>query len=148
MKNILLIATLLISLTTLSQKPIFKTETTLENDGSISKTVRIYDGSLISCATLKAKIVNSDTVFYFVYRDMQYTHLKTYEVTKYLTKDDVINFFKYAHMIKDKVVDNAKCGDILVARGDFNSIIFYGDKGWGSLNLQTTENNFNYFITK
>ena len=149
MKNLVLVILFsLISLVSFSQKPNFKVETTLENDGSITKNITVFKDPLMSYATLKAKIVNTDTLFYFVYKDQQYTHIISYQSTQYLTKDEVINIFKSSHLIKDKVVDNAKCGNILVSKGPLKSIIFYGEIGWGSLNLSMTETNFNYFINE
>ncbi len=147
MKNLLLaILFSLVASVSFSQKPNFKTETTLENDGTVSKLITVFKDPLMSYATLSAKVMGSDTLYFFHYRDQRYSHIITYESTNYMTKDDVVKIFNSAQLIKDKVVDNAKCSEITVSKGPLKSITISSGNGWGSLNVSMTQSNFKYFI--
>jgi hypothetical protein len=147
MKNLILVVLFsLVSLVYFSQVPNFKTETTLENDGSISKLITVFKDPLMSYATLAAKVIGSDTSYFFHYRDQRYSHIVTYETTNYMTKDDVVKIFNSVKLIKDKVVDNAKCGEVTISKGILKSITISNGFGWGVLNVSMTESNFKYFI--
>ena len=143
MKTILLILSLIVTTLSFSQK--FKTETTLQSDGSITKTVSIAPDMLGAGVGLRAVVSDVDTVFYMFYKDQKYKTLTSYEVVGPLTKEDVIKIIDITHKVKDKVVDNAKHSSVLVSRDIIGQIEFRGPVGYSYINVNTIEKGFNTF---
>lgn len=144
MKTILLIISLIVTTISFSQN--FKTETTLKSDGSIYKTVTISPDYLGAQVGLKA-IINTDTTFYFFYKDQTYTYVTSYQVVDNLTLNDVKTVINYIRQVKEKKVDNATFSSIYISRL-MGQIKFSGSVGYSYVNLNMLENNLNRFLNQ
>ena len=143
MKSILLILSLIVTTLSFSQK--FKTETTLQSDGTITKTITVVPDMLGAGVGLKAVVVDVDTVYYMFYKDQKYKTLTSYEVVGPLTKEDVVKIIDITHKVKGKVVDNAKHSSVLISRDMIGQIEFRGPVGYSYINVGIVEKGFNTF---
>ena len=148
MKTILSIVFVLITLVSFSQKQSsdFKVESTLNGDGSITKTITVSSEPLSGYVGLKARVNDNDTSYFFFYKDQRYTRINSYQTTEMLTKKDVVNILNAIRMVKNKSVDNAVYSNVTITRYGLGSIQFNGPIGYSFVNISNLDSNFNSFI--
>lgn len=143
MKTILLTLISLVSFVSFSQN--FKSETTLQSDGSITEIITISSDMLGAGVGLKAVVNGVDTMYFFYYRDQTYKTLVSYQTTQELSKEDVSNIIKMTNKVKSKEVDNANYSLIHLSRDMVGQIKFRGNVGFNYINIGVVEKRFNKF---
>jgi hypothetical protein len=150
MKKILITGVLVMSSFILMAQDNFKTETTLLSNGKLLKTITICKESMNGTGVnLLANIIENDTSYYFIYKDLRYTHITSYQHTNNMSLIELNKLLVGAKMIRNKEIDNFSNGDGIylseISWGSMGNVIFQGKLGWNFLNINKIESKLTEF---
>lgn len=138
----LIIATLI---TTLSFSQTGREITTLNSDGSKKVRVVIADQSLSSAFSLYADIRNTDTLYFFQYRDLTYQYITSTETSQYYTKDEIFTILDKMDLARTGEYNYVESYEFRLSRG-IGCVDVKTSKGIGMAQPKVLRKKLNLFL--